>query len=63
VTEETYKRGDQRVAIKIFHDAEEKKYFCTYHLGERTPFTIQLTQDQYSTTVFRLLTRGYKAIW
>lgn len=61
---EIFRKGDQQVGIRIIQDdAGEKSYVCTYHLGERCPFAIPLTQEQYSATVFQLLTRGYRAIW
>lgn len=59
---ETFRRDDHRVSIQITQDdAGKKTYVCTHHLGERCPFSIPLTQEQYSATVFRLLTLGYRA--
>jgi hypothetical protein len=61
---EIFRRGDHRVGIQIAQDdVGVKRYMCIHHVGERHAFTIPLTQDQYSATVFRLLTLGYKAVW
>jgi hypothetical protein len=61
---EIFRKGDHQVGIQITQDdAGEKRYVCTHHTGERQAFSIPLTQDQYSATVFRLLTLGYKAVW
>lgn len=61
---EIFRKGDHQVGIRITQDdAGKKMYVCTHLTGERLAFSIPLTQDQYSATVFRLLTLGYKAVW